>query len=122
MGLLYLNMAEHWRAESRSSDWTIPSPVWHWSNGGVLESTEPIASGPRYQMIFADIDGVLVDGTTAPTPRTMAAIARVRALGIVLVLCTGRSRHAAARIADLLGGEGYGIVLNGALVLDWKTG
>src|SRR5690349_4985346 len=73
-------------------------------------------------MVFADIDGTLVDGSGRVSPRTARALCRLRAAGVMLVLCTGRSRHAASRVAHELGGTGFGIVLNGAVVLDWETG
>ena len=87
-----------------------------------MEPFDPHISIRLYRMIFADIDGTLVDSNGELAPRTIAAIRRARAQERILVLCTGRSRHAAQKIADALGGEGYGIVLNGAVVLNWHTG
>ena len=74
-----------------------------------------------YRLVFADIDGTLVDGAGEMSARVKLALCRLREIGIPLVLCTGRSRHAAHRIANELGGKGFGIVLNGAVVLDWET-
>lgn len=76
----------------------------------------------QFRLIFADVDGTLVNDAGVLTPRTVAAVQRVREQERTLVLCTGRSRHAAHRVAEALGGEGYGIVLNGAVVLDWHSG
>jgi Cof subfamily protein (haloacid dehalogenase superfamily) len=75
-----------------------------------------------YRLLFLDIDGTLVGATGIMTPRTQEALHQAQQRGCTLVICTGRNRHAAQRIAVQIGGHGYGIVLNGALVFDWATG
>src|SRR5689334_17223740 len=75
-----------------------------------------------YRLLFLDIDGTLVGATGVITPRTLEALHQARRLGCALVICTGRNRHAAKRVTDQIGGQGYSIVLNGALVFDWETG
>ena len=87
-----------------------------------MDLTDPLAAAGPYRLIFADIDGTLVDGSGVMSPRTIVAIGRACSLGRTMVLCTGRSRHAAQRVARELGGDGYGIVLNGAVVLAWHAG
>jgi hydroxymethylpyrimidine pyrophosphatase-like HAD family hydrolase len=76
----------------------------------------------RFRILFLDIDGTLVGGSDQITPRTLAALWRARDEGCALALSTGRSRHSAAAVADQIGGAGYGIVLNGALVFEWESG
>jgi Cof subfamily protein (haloacid dehalogenase superfamily) len=75
-----------------------------------------------YRLLLLDIDGTLVGATGLMTSRTREALHRAQQIGCTLVLCTGRNRHAAQRVALQIGGHGYGIVLNGALVFDWKSG
>ncbi len=77
---------------------------------------------PRYRLLFLDIDGTLVGADGVMSARTHDTLQQAQALGCVLVVCTGRNRHAALRVAAQIGGRGYGIVLNGALVFDWETG
>ncbi|HLJ57456.1 MAG TPA: HAD family hydrolase [Chthonomonadaceae bacterium] len=74
------------------------------------------------RLLFADIDGTLVDAGSAVSERTVTALARLVGRGWALALCTGRSRHAAERIAADVGCAGYGVVLNGAVVVDWARG
>jgi Cof subfamily protein (haloacid dehalogenase superfamily) len=76
----------------------------------------------RIRLVFADIDGTLIDSNGALSTRTSNALRRIEAEGARLVLCTGRSRTAARKVAAQVGGQGYGIVLNGALIIDWITG
>jgi hydroxymethylpyrimidine pyrophosphatase-like HAD family hydrolase len=75
-----------------------------------------------YRMLFLDIDGTLVNASGLIPPRTMSALQEARRAGCALSLCTGRNRHSAARVAEQIGGPGYGIVLNGAVVYEWETG
>src|SRR5947209_11936279 len=63
-----------------------------------------------------------MDGGGTFSVRTAAALRGAAAHGYTVVFCTGRSRYAAQRVADIIGDNGYGIVLNGALVVDWRTG
>ncbi len=75
-----------------------------------------------YRLLFLDIDGTLVGAAGVISPRTREALHAAQQAGCTLVLCTGRNRHSAQRVAAQVGGHGYGIVLNGALVFDWQTG
>ena len=77
---------------------------------------------PPYQLVFADLDGTLVDSEGRISERTSSTLARIQSAGCILVICTGRSRHAASRIVQGIHGSRYGIVLNGAVVLNWQTG
>lgn len=80
----------------------------------------PVGRGP-FKIVYIDIDGTIVDVNQAVSARTAEALRRVTAEGRTLVLCTGRSRFAAERFAAELGCQGYGIVLNGAVTVDWQS-
>jgi hydroxymethylpyrimidine pyrophosphatase-like HAD family hydrolase len=77
---------------------------------------------PRFRILLVDIDGTLVGGSDQIAPRSLAALRRARDEGCALALSTGRDRHSAAVVSDQIGGAGYGIVLNGALVFEWESG
>jgi len=87
-----------------------------------LERIAASNANGKYRILFADIDGTLVGANGTISARTRLAIRRAREKGCTLVLCTGRSRHGAQKVADDLGRDGFGIVLNGAVVLNWKNG
>jgi Cof subfamily protein (haloacid dehalogenase superfamily) len=75
-----------------------------------------------YRLLFLDLDGTLiVRGDEIPEPN-LRAIHRAQEAGCVVVLCTGRTRYRAQRVADQIGGHEYGIILNGGVVFDWQTG
>jgi Cof subfamily protein (haloacid dehalogenase superfamily) len=74
------------------------------------------------RMVFADIDGTLVGESGERSGRTVAALRGLAAVNCELVLCTGRSRRAGQRFADELRCGGFGIVLNGAVTVEWETG
>lgn len=76
----------------------------------------------RFRLLFLDIDGTLVGEQGTMSDRVHEAVRRAQEAGCTLVLCTGRSRYAAQKVAAQVGGKGFGIVLNGALVFDWETG
>jgi N-acetylglucosamine kinase len=75
-----------------------------------------------YGILFLDIDGTLVGRSGEIAARSLAALRRARDEGCALSLCTGRNRHSAAQVSDQIGGQGYGIVLNGAVIFEWETG
>ncbi len=75
-----------------------------------------------YRLLFLDLDGTLiVRGDEIPEPN-LRAIHRAQDAGCVVVLCTGRTRYRAQKVADQIGGHEYGIILNGGVVFDWQTG
>jgi Cof subfamily protein (haloacid dehalogenase superfamily) len=75
-----------------------------------------------YRLILLDIDGTLVGDAGVVTPRALDTLRRVRERGCVVVICTGRNRTAAERVARQAGVVDYVIALNGALALDGQTG
>jgi Cof subfamily protein (haloacid dehalogenase superfamily) len=82
--------------------------------------TLPGTAGP-YRLLFLDVDGTLVTGTDALTPRTLGALRRAQQAGCTPVICTGRSRYTARHIASQVGGHGYGIFLNGGILFDGRA-
>jgi hydroxymethylpyrimidine pyrophosphatase-like HAD family hydrolase len=87
-----------------------------------LKRLRPDLEHARIRLVFADIDGTLLGEAGSLSSRTSAALDGLRDAGVALVLCTGRSRSGAARAAETLGGADYGIVLNGAVTVDWRDG
>ena len=74
-----------------------------------------------YRLLFLDLDGTLIGHDDVISPRTLDTLHRAQQQGCILVICTGRSRHAAQHIAAQIGGEGgYGIASNGSVVFQWN--
>lgn len=74
-----------------------------------------------YRLLFLDLDGTLVGKTDVIAPRTLAALHQAQRAGCILVLCTARNRYMVAEIAAQIGGHGYAILANGAVLYDWAT-
>ncbi len=72
----------------------------------------------RARLVAIDIDGTLLRSDRTLSPRNRAAIARVRADGVRVVLVTGRRHPSARRVADELGDGVPLVVHNGALVVE----
>jgi hydroxymethylpyrimidine pyrophosphatase-like HAD family hydrolase len=68
--------------------------------------------------VALDIDGTLLRSDKTISHRTRAAIERVRAQGVRVVLVTGRRHPSARRVAADLGGEVPLVLHNGALVVE----
>jgi 5-amino-6-(5-phospho-D-ribitylamino)uracil phosphatase len=73
---------------------------------------------PRVRLIALDIDGTLLRGDRTISARTRLAIDRARAIGVRVVLVTGRRHPSARRVAEDLGGELPLVLHNGALVVE----
>ncbi len=72
----------------------------------------------RVRLVALDIDGTLLRSDRTLSPRCREAVARARALGVRVVLVTGRRNPSARRVADELG-EGLPLVVhNGALIVE----
>ena len=69
-----------------------------------------------YQVVASDLDGTLLNGEHQLDARTIAAVRRVAALGVHIVLATGRHAVDVAGIRDVLGVEPYLISSNGARI------
>lgn len=75
----------------------------------------------RPRLVALDVDGTLVgyEFVEPPTPRVLAAVDRVRAAGVHVVVATGRSLHSTVPVFEHLGlTEGFAVCSNGAVVVD----
>jgi len=77
---------------------------------------------PGIRLVATDLDGTLLRDDGTISPRTSAALARVRAAGLVLVLVTARPPRFLRRLAAAEGLAGLAICCNGALVYDLERG
>ncbi|HVO19961.1 MAG TPA: Cof-type HAD-IIB family hydrolase [Anaeromyxobacter sp.] len=75
----------------------------------------------RWRWCVCDLDGTLLDPEGALAPRDRAAVARLRAGGVEVVLATGRLDLMALRFAHELGVTAPIVACNGALVRDPVT-
>jgi hydroxymethylpyrimidine pyrophosphatase-like HAD family hydrolase len=79
------------------------------------------------RLIALDLDGTLLDSRKQISPRTREALNAARERGVVTVVATGRTPHAARHFSEQIGG-GPVICCNGASVLDgdgaalWEKG
>jgi 5-amino-6-(5-phospho-D-ribitylamino)uracil phosphatase len=73
---------------------------------GHAPATEP-------KLLACDIDGTLLDPAGILRPAVRAAIDRIRAAGVTVVLATGRSPWATADVCRRLGLDGPQITMNG---------
>jgi len=87
-----------------------------------MTSQAACESPATIRIVFADIDGTLMGESGRLSARTVGALRGLAAVNCELVLCTGRSRRAGQRFADELQCGGFGIVLNGAVTVDWESG
>jgi len=75
----------------------------------------------RYDLVAIDIDGTLIDHTGQVHARNIAAIARARAEGMTVVLCTGRALIECRRVIETTGQCDPVIVSGGAIIADPVT-
>lgn len=80
------------------------------------------ATRHEIRLVATDLDGTLLrpDGTVSD--RTRAALRRVQARGVPVVLVTARPPRVARRVAEMLDVRGPLICCNGALVVDGSHG
>ena len=67
----------------------------------------------RFDAILLDLDGTLLDGEGALTPRTRGAVGALEAAGVMPVLCTGRSVAGTRPVHDELGLQRPFVAYNG---------
>lgn len=71
----------------------------------------------HYKLVAVDLDGTLLNGYGALTPRTQTAIQAIRQQGVHFVVSTGRPLQGMEWIVDIIGADAPLILFNGALVL-----
>lgn len=72
----------------------------------------------RLRLVALDLDGTTLNPDHALTPKTIEAIRAVTALGVQVVLASGRLPHSIVPLARKLGLEGVHIGLNGGVAFD----
>lgn len=73
--------------------------------------------------VFVDLDGTLLQGVDTIPPRTRTAFAKIRDLGILPVIATGRPAREADFAVRAIGAGGYMIAMNGLAVYeDYRAG
>ncbi len=80
------------------------------------------AAPPRYRLVALDLDGTLLDGSGALTPRTRATVGAVMARGVTVVLATSRRFAGAAAVAGRLQLDGPLILYDGAQLREYPSG
>ena len=58
----------------------------------------------KYKMIALDLDGTLNNDAKEITPKTRAALLKVQAQGVTVVLASGRQAQVIVRMAELISG------------------
>jgi len=76
--------------------------------------------GHRYRMIAVDLDGTLLNPKGLVTPRTVAAIHRVLAVGIEICFATGRNWTESEFVLETVGHYPIAVFVGGAMVVDTK--
>ena len=76
----------------------------------------------RLQGVVSDLDHTLLRDDQSISPRDLAAIKSLRAMGIPVVLATGRHQLMCGHIADLVGRDVPVISNNGATIFDFAAG
>ncbi|WP_204164645.1 HAD family hydrolase [Nocardioides daejeonensis] len=74
------------------------------------------------KLVATDLDGTFLRGDLSVSPRTRAAVAAVRELGIPVVPVTARQPIGLRPLADDAGFRSWAVCSNGGLVLDLSTG
>lgn len=78
------------------------------------------APGPR--VVATDLDGTLLRSDYADSPRTRRVLRDLDDAGIHVIFVTARPPRWLPALADLAGGHGTAVVLNGAAVYDFASG
>lgn len=75
-----------------------------------------------FRLLALDLDGTLLDSDLRIRPETLAAVGRVRALGVEVMIATGRHHVAAYPYWHQLGLDTPAICCNGAYLYDFRGG
>ncbi len=84
----------------------------------------PARSTPasRWHMIACDLDGTLIGWNHKINPADLSALARARAAGFHVAICTGRNSRESAGVIAALDLKGPGVFVNGAMVCSTLDG
>jgi len=80
------------------------------------------ATRSRWRIVACDLDGTLIGWNHKINDRDIAAVARARAAGIHVAICTGRNSRESAGVVAAIGAEGLGVFVNGAMVCRMENG
>ena len=72
----------------------------------------------RYDMLALDLDGTVLDPQSKVRPAVADAIARARAAGLLVAVCTGRGLPEAREALDAIGQTGPVIVAGGSIIAE----
>ena len=78
-------------------------------------------AGWRPRVVVSDLDGTLLDGGGAVSPRTHAAVAACRAAGLPVVGATGRGPRLLDSVREALAGQGIAVLAQGGYVVRFGT-
>jgi Cof subfamily protein (haloacid dehalogenase superfamily) len=81
-----------------------------------------VTAVPPFRLVATDLDGTLLRDDGTVSAYTAGVLARVRALGVPVVLVTARPPRWVAQVARSVGLGGLAICGNGALVYDLDAG
>ncbi len=79
----------------------------------------------KYKMIVLDLDGTLTNEKKEITPKTKNALMQAQAMGVKVVLASGRPTYGITALADELELSKYGgyiLAFNGGKITDCRTG
>lgn len=78
--------------------------------------------GPPLRLLATDLDGTLLRDDLTVSPRTRAALNRLREMGVYTIPVTARQPHGVRLIAEQAGFDGWALCGNGALGIHLGTG
>ncbi|MBA3339214.1 MAG: HAD family phosphatase [Geodermatophilaceae bacterium] len=90
--------------------------------GGTFHGKSANGDGWRPKLVATDLDGTFLDSSALVSPRTAAALARLRSEGIPVVGVTGRAPRLLHTVHEYFGGDGVVVMAQGAFVGDLATG
>jgi Cof subfamily protein (haloacid dehalogenase superfamily) len=83
-----------------------------------VTDAKPLPSKHVPKLVATDLDGTLLTSAGEVSPRTRRALAHLQALGIPLVVVTGRPVRWMDELWGAIGGNGAAVLSNGAVVYD----
>ncbi len=78
----------------------------------------PVTAPVGTELVGTDLDGTLLTSSLTVGPRTLAALPRLRDVGVELVYVTGRPPRWLPPVVEQTGHQGIAVCANGALIVD----